>query len=354
MDESYESGGGEEELGRGDNAFRGLREEEHRIKERSIEFSNADRPPNQAMAEAEVFQFAQNAWSTAVAIKPGDIIDERYKVVEKLGEGGHGVVLKAIDETLGFPVAIKFLHESVAIEPGFKTRLMREARAMGMLSGTSAVQVYDFGKTGGGGMFIVMEFVEGRTLEAYLREIESHGAQLSVSRLTELLGPIVDTLEAAHQQGIVHRDLKPGNIMVLDKLGRGPVRLLDFGLAKDLKAEPLTMEGLVAGSPSYIAPETWYGKSDLIDHRIDVYAIASIVFRALSGKPPFDAKQPIDKLILAVTRGPRPKLSPHRGDLPPNEIDQWVAKGLAIKRDERFPTVRSMWNAFLTVVSHMK
>ncbi len=289
-----------------------------------------------------------------MGIKPGDVIDERYRVVEKLGEGGHGVVLKAVDETLGFPVAIKFLHENVAIEPGFKTRLMREARAMGMLSGTSAVQVYDFGKTSGGGMFIVMEFVEGRTFEAYLRQIESHGGQLSVSRLTELLGPIIDTLEAAHQQGIVHRDLKPGNILVLDKLGRGPVRLLDFGLAKDLKAEPLTMDGLVAGSPSYIAPETWYGKSDLIDHRIDVYAMAAIVFRALTGHPPFDAKQPIDKLILAVTRGPRPKVSPHRADLPADAIDAWMAKGLAVKRDERFPTVRSMWNAFLTIAAQVK
>jgi serine/threonine-protein kinase len=285
-----------------------------------------------------------------VSIDIGDIIDGRYKVLEKLGEGGHGVVLKAVDQTLGSLVAIKLLHESVAAEPGYKTRLQREAKAMGTLSGTSAVQVYSFGKTTEGGLFIVMELVAGRTLETYLEEIEEFGGQLAVAKLQTLLGPIVDTLELAHQNGIIHRDLKPANIMVLDTLGRGPVRLLDFGLAKDLNADPLTMEGLVAGSPSYIAPETWSGKPDLIDHRIDIYAMGAIVFRALGGRPPFDAKQPIDRLIMAVTRGARPKLSPLREDLPP-AIDDWVEKALAIKRDQRFDSVRSMWNAFLEIAA---
>jgi serine/threonine-protein kinase len=285
-----------------------------------------------------------------VSINIGDIIDGRYKILEQLGEGGHGVVLKAVDQTLGSLVAIKFLHDKVAAEPGFKTRLQREAKAMGTLSGTSAVQVYSFGKTGDGGLYIVMEFVAGRTLESYLHQIEAHGGQIAVTKLVDLLGPIVDTLELAHQNGIIHRDLKPANIMVLDTLGRGPVRLLDFGLAKDLNADPLTMEGLVAGSPSYIAPETWYGKSDLIDHRIDVYAMGAIVFRALSGTPPFDARQPIDRLIMAVTRGPRPKLSPLRDDLPPG-IDDWIEKSLAIKREQRFDSVRAMWSAFLDIAA---
>jgi serine/threonine-protein kinase len=285
-----------------------------------------------------------------VSIDIGDIIDGRYKVLEKLGEGGHGVVLKAVDQTLGSQVAIKLLHERVAAEPGYKTRLQREAKAMGTLSGTSAVQVYSFGKTTEGGLYIVMELVAGRTLETYLQEIEEFGGQLAVAKLQNLLGPIVDTLELAHQNGIIHRDLKPANIMVLDSLGRGPVRLLDFGLAKDLNADPLTIEGLVAGSPSYIAPETWYGKPDLIDHRVDVYAMGAIVFRALGGRPPFDANQPIDHLIMAVTRGPRPKLSPLREDLPP-AIDDWVEKSLAIKRDQRFDSVRAMWNVFLEIAA---
>lgn len=215
-------------------------------------------PSRRARASAQIHAHAHERWrildrvgpprsvgrraEPIVSVHVGDVIDGRYKVLEKLGEGGHGVVLKAVDETLGSLVAIKFLHESVASEPGFKTRLMREARAMGALSGTSAVQVFSFGKTKKGGMYIVMEFVAGRTLEQYLREIEAHQGRLAVSRLLELIGPIVDTLEAAHQQLIVHRDLKPGNIMVPDSLARGPVRLLDFGLAKDLTAEPLTID----------------------------------------------------------------------------------------------------------------
>lgn len=283
----------------------------------------------------------------------GEIVDDRYRIKEVLGEGGHGAVFSAVDETLGSKVAIKVLHSNIASEPGYKTRLMREARAMGTLSGTSAVQVLNFGKTTHGAMYIVMELVEGRTFEAYLREIEEFGGQVSVAKLNELLGPIVDTLELAHEQSIVHRDLKPGNIMVLDRMNRGPVRLLDFGLVKDLKADPLTMEGLIAGSPSYVAPETWYGKPDIIDHRIDIYAMGAIVFRALSGAPPFDARQAIDKLIIAVTRGPRPKLTPARPDLP-EAIDEWVEKSLAIKPENRFPTVRAMWNSFQSITEHIR
>jgi serine/threonine-protein kinase len=280
-----------------------------------------------------------------MAYQQGDLIGERYEVQGVLGEGGHGVVYRGVDTLLGSQVAIKCLHRDVASEPGFKTRFMREARTMGALSGTSAVQVFDVGKAEGGGMYIVMELVDGVVLEHHLRAIEAEGRRITRKALAEIMGPIVGTLEVAHAQGIVHRDLKPGNIMVLRAVGRGPVRLLDFGLAKDLKADPLTLDGMVAGSPSYIAPEAWMGKTERIDHRVDVYALGAILFRALAGAPPFDARRSTFDLVVAVTRGPRPSLKALRPDLPAG-IDAWVERALAVDQAARFQGVRALWDEF--------
>jgi eukaryotic-like serine/threonine-protein kinase len=278
----------------------------------------------------------------------GAVIHDRYKVLGSLGKGGHGVVYKCEDLRLGSHVAVKCLHPEVAADPGFKTRMLREARAMGALSGTSAVQIFAFDETRDGTMYIVMELLRGRDLEQYLRELEAHGGQLSPKKLATLIGPVVDTLEQAHKKDLIHRDLKPGNIFVLDDFARGGVRLLDFGLAKDMKAAPLTQEGMIAGSPGYIAAEVWRGKPQEIDHRIDVYSLGAVIFRALAAKPAFDPHQTIDRVLLQVTRGPRPSLHALRPDLPVS-IDEWVQKALAISRDDRFPSVRKMWNAFVSL-----
>src|SRR6185436_12538669 len=127
----------------------------------------------------------------------------------------------------------------------------------------SAVQVLDFAKTKQGVLYLVMELLDGVDLGAHLKKIERAGKRLSTERLLMLLAPIVDTLEQAHRIGIIHRDLKPANIFVLENQARGAVRLLDFGLVKDLHADPLTQSGVVAGSPSYIAPECWRGQPDI-------------------------------------------------------------------------------------------
>lgn len=280
----------------------------------------------------------------------GDLIDDRYEVKGVLGRGGHGVVYSAEDVSLGAPVAIKCLHGNVANEPGFKTRMHREARVMGKLSGTSAAQIFAFNKAKDGTIYLVMELLHGRDFEAYLQEIEGHGGRIQLLRLIELLGPIAHTLDTAHGLDIIHRDLKPGNIFVLDDLTRGGVRLLDFGLAKDLKADALTQEGMIAGSPSYIAPEIWMGRAHQVDLRIDVYSFGAIVFRALAGRPPFDGKQPLDRLLLQVTRGERPRLRVFRPELPAT-IETWVQKALAIDKDDRFPSVGKLWSSLRDIAS---
>jgi serine/threonine-protein kinase len=211
------------------------------------------------------------------------VIDERYELLRVIGRGGHGVVYAAIDRESGIEVALKFLHDSVAVDPQYNIRMLREAQVMAALAGTSAIRVYGLRTTFDGALYLVMELLHGADFDSYLAEVESVGQRLSVHRLFVLLDPIVDTLEAAHARGIVHRDLKPANIFVLES---GGVRLLDFGLAKVLAASPLTNDGMIAGSPSYTAPEVWKGNPRVLDHRIDVYSLAAITYRALSGDVP--------------------------------------------------------------------
>lgn len=271
-----------------------------------------------------------------------EVIDGQYRILRRIGEGGHGTVYEAEDLDIGAPVAVKFLRPEIADEPEFATRMRREARAMGALSGTSAVQIFALNRTKSGQMYIVMELLRGKDFERFLVDHEREVGRLSRSKLFELISPIVDTLDVAHQRGIVHRDIKPANIFVLESTARGPVRLLDFGLVKVLSVlTPLTQEGLVVGSPSYIAPEGWQGRPDRVTPAADVYAIGAVIFRALAGQVPFPADTLID-VVKMSTRGKRPSLRALRPDLPAG-IDTWVERALAIETEHRFPSVKDLW-----------
>ncbi len=278
----------------------------------------------------------------------GHVLDDRYEIKGLIGKGGHGKVYHALDRQLAQPVAIKVLYGEVAAEKEFRERMLREARAMGALAGTSAVQVMAFNKTGWGALYLVMEFLEGKDLREHLRDVEKSGLPLPIPDVYEILEPIAHTLQAANERGIIHRDVKAANVFVLNSRARGRSRLLDFGLAKDISLDPLTKTGMVAGSPAYIAPEAWRGKPKPIDHRVDVYSFAVLIFRVLGMRLPFNASVPIDQLLMAVTRGDRPSLHALRGDLHPT-IDDWVERALAIDRDKRFHNVQSLWS-FLDIV----
>ncbi|WP_437956357.1 serine/threonine-protein kinase [Sorangium sp. So ce119] len=313
-----------------------------------------------------------------------DVIDGRYKLLEVVGRGGHGSVFRALDQQTGAHVAVKCLHPEFASDAGLKARMRREAGAMGALAGTSATQVFAFSEAPDGTLYIVMEFLNGSDLETTLRRLETRNQRLPIDRLHALFRPIIDTLDAAHARGIVHRDLKPANIFVLEgdakdpsspahpgddpprtpadrarpageparladagapsgAAPRGGVRLLDFGLVKVMQADPLTREGAIPGSPSYIAPEVWKGRPQEIDHRIDIYSLGAVLFRVLAGRVPFTGASRVD-ILIAAARGPRPSLHAFRPDLPP-EVDAWVARALAVTPEERFQDVRALWAA---------
>jgi eukaryotic-like serine/threonine-protein kinase len=278
----------------------------------------------------------------------GRVIAGRYVLAGLLGEGGYGVVHRAVDLLNAHAVAVKLLRHDIRYDREFSIRLMREAQALSALHGTSAVEVYDIGNDRAGVRYLVMELLSGRDFEQYLRELESKGARLPVAELFEVLDPVVATLEVAHAQGIVHRDLKPSNIYLTNERGPRRVRLLDFGLAKILGAATLTAQGKVAGSPHYIAPEAWAGNPSALDHRIDLYSLGVLVFRALAGRPPFTTKA-FAELLYLTRYAPRPSLVDARRDLPP-AVDDWVKKAFAPDPNERFQDVRSMWDALHSIV----
>jgi serine/threonine protein kinase len=275
----------------------------------------------------------------AEADRTGEVIANRYRLVEQLDRGGQGVVYRAVDQRDGDEVAIKILNEAKSNDENARERMMREAHALTLLTGTAAVRVVHQAWADDGSFCLITELLQGRDLEEELVARESRNEKLSPRALGELLEPVVATLETAHENGILHRDLKPRNIFVLHD---GRVRLLDFGFAKFTRMRALTQAGMVAGSPAYIAPEIWAGETD-IDQRIDVYSLGAVAFRALAGQPPFNAPR-VQDILKLVTTAERPSLHALRPDLAPG-IDEWVRHSLAINPRERFERVRAMWTA---------
>lgn len=274
---------------------------------------------------------------------PGSVIGERYRILGIVGAGAHGVVYSARDlETRG-EVAIKLLNDAHGFEPQYCERLQREADAMARLKNTHAVRIHRLGLIEGRFPYLVMEMLYGRDLESYLDEAKNEGRTIEIGELVELLDPVVDTLEVAHLRGIVHRDLKPSNIFLLDPARGAGVRLLDFGLAKLLDEGTLTSEGFVAGTPSYIAPESWKGNPRLLDHRIDIYSLGIIAYQALAGSLPTPGRGVLEIYEWACA-GTRPSLHDATKRLP-RAIDAWIQRALAIEPERRFNSIRAMWTA---------
>jgi serine/threonine-protein kinase len=279
-----------------------------------------------------------------VESRVGQRVKSRYELKRILGLGGQGAVYLARDLVDRDDVAVKVLHDK-SNDPVALERMYREAIALVTLWSTHAVRVLDQGWTEDGCFAIVMELLHGEDLGSLCDRIEGSGEKLSIGAARSIFAPVVVTLERAHEHGIIHRDLKPGNIFIVDAEHGGGIRVLDFGFAKFLRMGKLTAAGMIAGSPTYLAPETWLGLES--DSRVDVYALAVLIFRTLAGKPPFSGSLP--QLLATVPKAPRPSLHALRPDLPAG-IDDWVEHGLAIDRDARFQTARGLWNAFLSIV----
>jgi serine/threonine-protein kinase len=270
----------------------------------------------------------------------GELVAGRYQVLGVLGAGGQSVLYRAKDRADGDEVALKILRRGNT-DPNAVERLFREAHILTQLAGTAAVRVLHQLQTDDGLPGLVLELLRGRELAERLDELDAAGERMGIAELTSIFEPIVSTLDSAGDRQIVHRDLKPQNIFLIHPAYGGGVRLLDFGFARSTLARRVTQQGVVAGSPPYLAPEAWKDLADL-DHRADVYGLGIVLFRVLSGKLPFTGN--LVDILKGATTAPRPKLHALRPDLRP-EIDDWVAHALAIDREARFQRTRALWNA---------
>ena len=272
----------------------------------------------------------------------GQIVSH-YRILDKLGEGGMGVVYVAEDMHLGRQVAIKFLSSSNSDTHHFKARFLREARAVSQLSHPHIAMIYDYGETAEGFPFIVMERVKGKPLSELL-----DASDLTLSRAIEIIEDVADALSEAHEQGIVHRDIKPSNVFISE---RGQVKVLDFGLAKQMNEEHSqadpdartllathTRSDIIVGTPLYLSPEQ--AKGAQVDGRSDLFALGALLYECIAGTPAFSGASVIEigAQILHVDP-PAPSTINARV---PKELDRITLKALAKKPEARYQSAREM------------
>jgi len=215
----------------------------------------------------------------------GMVIDKKYRLEDKLGEGGMGSVFRARRLFIDDFVAIKFVRPEVLTNPEFRERFYQEARVAARIKHANVVTVYDFGETPDGMLYLVMEFLEGMSLGELLKK----KGVLASDQMIELGLQIGEALHCMHENNVIHRDLKPDNIMLVpDGKGGELVKLVDFGVAKILEADArLTRYQARIGSPVYCSPEQYLGQP--VDHRSDLYGLGIIFYECLSGRVPFNA-----------------------------------------------------------------
>jgi eukaryotic-like serine/threonine-protein kinase len=283
--------------------------------------------------------------SNVRAIPAGQIIAKRYRVGALLGRGGMGEVYVAEHLQTGQALALKTLLPGLRNTKDVVRRFKREAKAASVLDHPNLVEVLDLGVLPSGGLYMVMELVEGPTVAALLYQ----GA-IQAARTLAIVRQVLDGLVHAHGRGMIHRDLKPDNLMLLDVDGHELVKVLDFGLVKIVDAalagvsdEKLTRTGSVFGTPAYMAPEQAVGGK--VDARTDLYAMGIVLFEMLTGRVPFDSPDAMQLLRMHV-KEPAPTLASVAPDVPwPPALEALVARALAKSPGDRFASAADMMAA---------
>jgi eukaryotic-like serine/threonine-protein kinase len=264
-----------------------------------------------------------------MATTPQVLLD-RYEVGRLLGAGGMAEVFEGRDRLLARRVAIKVLQAQFARDPSFLIRFKREAQAAASLSHPNIVGVYDTGSEDGT-HFIVMEYVDGRTLKDVIRA----EGPLYPERAAEICEDVCSALAAAHARGLIHRDIKPGNVMLTPD---GKVKVMDFGIARATTSETITQTAAVVGTAQYISPEQAQGQT--VDFRSDLYSVGCCLYEMLTGTVPFTGATPVAIAYRHVREDPTPPrmLNP---DVPP-PLEAIVLKAMAKLPDNRYQTAAEL------------
>jgi eukaryotic-like serine/threonine-protein kinase len=264
----------------------------------------------------------------------GELIGGRYEIEELVGTGGMSSVYRARDRVLERRVALKILHEHFSADPEYVERFRREARAIARLNHPNIVTVIDRGEFGKR-QFIVFEHIPGENL----KEVVEREGQLPVAQALALTHQIARGLAFAHQHGVVHRDVKPQNVLLDES---GTAKVTDFGIARSLDpGEELTQTGTLLGTSDYIAPEQASGEP--IDARSDQYSLGVLLYELLTGEVPYPADS-FMAVAMRHLRDPVPSVRERRRDVP-DRVDKIVARAMAKRPADRFPSTEAMMGA---------
>ncbi len=291
-------------------------------------------------------------WTKSVEVKQrqdaliGRVIGGRYKIVQKLGQGGMGAVYLAEHTGVGQRVAIKFLNPSFSGDPDVVRRFLNEAKSYGQIGHPHAVQLHDFGQDDDGNLFISMEYIEGQDLKKVLEKVK----RFSLRDALDIALQVCDVLGYAHDKGIVHRDLKPENIMLVKGLRGYHAKVLDFGVARLMgeQGTRVTATGSITGTPRYMSPEQAEGRD--ADHRTDIYALGLVLYECVSGAHPFGSATIAETLRRQVVE-PVPHLSEARPDLRlPDALDDAIQKAVEKNRERRFQSMKELAQALVPLM----
>ncbi len=288
---------------------------------------------------------------TSSADLVGSVIAERYRIVKKLGEGGMGAVYLGEHVKMGRMSAVKVISTSLAQDPDAIARFNREAANAARINHPNVCAIYDFGETDDGVIYLAMEFIEGEALT----DLMNREAALSPKRAADIACQTAEALEAAHEFGIVHRDLKPDNIMIAkNRDGSDLAKVVDFGIAKAAggdEKQNVTKTGLVVGTPEYMSPEQLSG--DPVDGRSDIYSLALVFFRMLTGTLPFEADTAQEVLIKRLTDEPRTLADAVPGTHFPPALQQVMDHALQRMPSERYTSAHQFGADVVNAVSGM-
>lgn len=293
----------------------------------------------------------KSALRSLTELTPGVILRDKYEILERIGTGGMATVYKARHVTFNEIKAVKVVSNKLLDDQEFLRRFKTEAIITRKLNHHNAVALEDFDTTADGRPFIVMEYVQGRSLRSWIHDLGS----LPPKRALNIAKQVAAALGAAHKLGIVHRDIKPDNIIVLPQhSGDDIVKVFDFGIAKlrggagaDMAGEHTTTKtGMVVGTPQYVSPEQASGKiGDQIDGRSDLYSLGIVLYEMLTGRLPFKSDTPVGYLIHHLQTAP----TPPAGLRPPAHVNESISallmKALEKDRDQRFQTAEEMMAA---------